>query len=207
LKALCEQQAEADMPGQVANIRPGLIVGPDDDTDRFTYWPVRIAEGGEVLAPGKPEDPVQIIDVRDLANFVIHCIEKSTVGVMNATGPDKGMPIAKMLEACKAGTKSDARFTYGSDEFLKEQRISGWSDLPVWVSPREPGGGLSSVSVAKAVAAGLAFRPVADTARDTLDWFKTTQQGRALRGGLTREREKTALAALNAKQGSGGGPK
>jgi len=205
LKALCEQAAEKEMPGQVTNIRPGLIVGPDDDSDRFTYWPLRVADGGEVLAPGTPKDPVQFIDVRDLGNFIVHCLENSTVGVMNATGPQGGMPIGTMLEACKEAAKSDARFTFVPDDFLNEQRISGWSDLPVWVSPREPGGGLSSVNVERAIAAGMQLRPAVDTARDTLAWFRTTQKGRALRGGLSRDAETKALAAWHAKQGAGGG--
>ncbi len=204
LKVLCEQAAEKLMPGQVTIVRPGLIVGPDDDTDRFTYWPLRIADGGEVLAPGEPKDPVQVIDVRDLGNFVVHCLEEVNLGVMNATGPNGGMPISKMLEACQQATKSDARFTFVPDDFLHEQKINGWSDLPVWVSPREPGGGLCAVSVAKAIEAGLVFRPVVETARDTLDWFRKTQGGRKLRGGLARDAEAKALAAWHAKQGGGG---
>ena len=204
LKICCEQAAEKVMPGKVTVIRPGLIVGPDDDSDRFTYWPVRVAAGGEVLAPGTPKDPVQFIDVRDLGNFIVHCAENSTFGVMNATGPQGGMPILEMLEACKQAAKSDARFTFADDAFLNEQHISGWSDLPVWVSPREPGGGLTAVSVAKGIAAGLVFRPVLETARDTLEWFKTTQKGRELRTGLKRDAEEKALAAWHAKQGGGG---
>jgi 2'-hydroxyisoflavone reductase len=197
LKALCEAAAEKEMPGQVLNVRPGLIVGPDDDSDRFTYWPLRIADGGEVLAPGTPKDPVQFIDVRDLANFIVHAIENATVGVMNATGPQGGMPILEMLEACKAACKSDARFTFAPDDFLAAQRIRGWSDLPVWTSPRDPDGGVP-VSVARAIAAGLQFRPTVETARDTLDWFRKTQGKRALRGGLARDAEQRALAALHA---------
>ena len=204
LKALCEESCEKEMPGQVTVVRPGLIVGPDDDSDRFTYWPLRVAEGGEVLAPGKPEDPVQIIDVRDLGDFMVHCCEKSTVGIMNGTGPQGGMPILAMLEACKEASKSDATFTFAPDDFLAEQKISGWTDLPCWVSPREPGGGLTTVSVAKAIAAGLVYRPTVETARDTLDWFKKTQKGRALSMGLKRDAEKKALAAWHAKQGTPG---
>ena len=200
LKAMCEQEAEKAMPGQVTNIRPGLIVGPDDDSDRFTYWPLRVAAGGEVLAPGTADDRVQIMDVRDLANFVIHCAEKTTVGVMNATGPKGGLPIGELLAACKRATKSDATFTFVPDDFLDEQKISGWSDLPTWISPRQPGGGLVNLNVERAVAAGLAFRSAEETARDTLDWFRTTQKGRELRGGLKRDAETKALAAWHAKK-------
>ncbi len=203
LKVLCEQAAEKVMPGQVTVIRPGLIVGPDDDSDRYTYWPLRIAAGGEVLAPGTPDDPVQFIDVRDLAQFIVHCLETTTVGVMNGTGPQGGMPIVKMLEACREASGSDARFTFVPDDFLDEQRIQGWSDVPVWISPRQPGGGLTSVSVKRAIDAGLTFRSPIVTARDTLAWFKTTQKGRALTGGLTRERESAALTAWHVKAATG----
>jgi 2'-hydroxyisoflavone reductase len=208
LKVLCEQKAEEMMPGQVTVIRPGLIVGPEDDSDRYTYWPVRVAEGGEVLAPGTPEDPVQVIDVRDLAAFLLHCFEQSKVGVMNATGPvSGGIGIGKMLEACKEAAGSDAKFTWVTDDFLEEQKISAWGDLPTWVSPRRPSGGLGQVSIERALAAGLVFRPLVDTARDTLKWWRETQKGRALRGGLAREKEKSALAAWHAKSAADGGVK
>jgi 2'-hydroxyisoflavone reductase len=202
LKALCEQAAEKEMPEQVSNIRPGLIVGPDDPSDRFTYWPVRVADGGEVLAPGTPQDPVQFIDVRDLANFIVKCIEDATVGIMNATGPKGGLPIGKMLEACNEGTKGDATFTFVPDDFLQEQRISEWSDLPVWISPRQPGGGLTSISVERAVKAGLVFRSPVETARDTLGWYRSEK--RTGRFPFTRERESKALAAWHEKQKAGG---
>jgi 2'-hydroxyisoflavone reductase len=216
LKALCEQAAEKEMPGQVTNVRPGLIVGPDDDSDRFTYWPLRVAAGGEVLAPGRPEDPVQFIDVRDLGDFLVRCVEQGSVGTMNATGPKGGLPIGTLLEACRDAAKSsksggapatEATFTFVPDDFLAEQKISGWSDLPVWISPRGEGGGLTAVSVDKAIAAGLTFRGPADTARDTLDWFRSTQGKRALRGGLAREAETKALAAWHAKQAGAAGTK
>jgi 2'-hydroxyisoflavone reductase len=205
LKAKCEQAVEKEMPGRVTNIRPGLIVGPDDETDRFTYWPVRVADGGEVLAPGTPADPVQFIDVRDLADFIVLCIEKATVGVMNATGPKGGLPVGKMLEACKEAAKSDATFTWAPDEFLDANKISGWSDLPVWISPRQPGGGLTALSVERAVKAGLVFRSPVETARDTLEWYRASK--RKSNFPMTRQRESAALAALHEKQKSGGGPK
>lgn len=201
LKALCEQKAEELMPGQVTIVRPGLIVGPEDDTDRFNYWPLRVAEGGEVLAPGTPDDPIQVIDVRDLAAFLLHCAERSIVGVMNATGPrNGGLPLHEVLAACKEASGSDATFTYLPDDFLDEQKIAPWSDVPAWMSPRRPYGGIGQVSIARALEAGLVCRPLVDTARDTITWFRDTQKGRALRGGLTREREKAALAAWHARQ-------
>lgn len=205
MKALCEQAVEKEMPGRVANVRPGLIVGPDDESDRFTYWPVRVADGGEVLAPGTPDDPVQFIDVRDLGDFIVRCLEDATVGAMNATGPKGGLPVGRLLEACKEAAKSDATFTWAPDEFLDANRISGWSDLPVWISPRQPGGGLTNLDVSRAVKAGLVFRSPVETARDTLAWFRSTK--RKGKFPFTRERETQALAALHEKQKSGGGPK
>lgn len=205
LKALCEQRAEASMPGQVTVLRPGLIVGPEDDSDRFTYWPVRVAAGGEVLAPGTPDDPVQVVDVRDLAAFTIHCLEQSKVGVMNVTGPQGGMPIGKMLEACKEAAGSDAKFTWVPDDFLDAQQIAAWSDLPTWMSPRRDYGGIGAVSIQRALDAGFVQRPIVETARDTLQWYRDTQKGRALRAGMAREKETTALAAFAAAKQAGKG--
>jgi 2'-hydroxyisoflavone reductase len=205
LKALCEQAAEKEMPGQVANLRPGLIVGPHDESDRFTYWPVRVADGGEVLAPGTPDDPVQFIDVRDLGDFVVKCLERSTVGIMNAVGPKGGLPIGKLLDACKEAAKSEATFTFVPDDFLEAQKIGEWSDLPAWVSPRKPGGGVAAVSIERALKAGLTFRSPVETARDTLQWYRDTKRKASFP--FTKEREAAALVAWHDKQKAGGGVK
>jgi len=205
LKALCEQAAEKEMPGQVANVRPGLIVGPHDDSDRFTYWPVRVADGGEVLAPGTPEDPVQFIDVRDLGDFVVKCLEQSTVGVMNAVGPKGGLPIGKLLEACKEASKSDATFTFVPDDFLEEQKIGEWTDMPAWVSPRKPGGGVAAVSIERALKAGITFRSPVETARDTLEWYRATN--RKANFPFKKESEAKALVAWHEKQKAAPGVK
>jgi 2'-hydroxyisoflavone reductase len=195
LKALCEAAAETAMPGRVTNVRPGLIVGPNDGTDRFTYWPVRVAKGGEVLAPNRPEDPVQLIDVRDLAAWIVKTIDTKTFGVFNATSDP--IRVGDMLDACKAASGSDARFTWVSAAFLKARKVEEWSDLPVWTSPEgtDAGGGL--VKNARAVAKGLTFRPIKATAKDTLDWWKTLPKERAarLKSGLSEEREAAVLAA------------
>ncbi|MDL2716840.1 MAG: NAD-dependent epimerase/dehydratase family protein [Acidobacteriota bacterium] len=200
LKALCEAAAEAAMPGRVTNVRPGLIVGPNDGTDRFTYWPVRIARGGEVLAPNRPEDPVEFIDVRDLAVWIVRTIDQKTFGVYNATSSP--IKVGDMLDACKAASGSDAKFTWASAAFLKEQKVEEWSDLPVWTSPEgsDAGGGL--VRNARAVAKGLTFRPIKTTAKDTLDWWKTLPKERTakLKSGLTDEREAAVLAAWRAAE-------
>jgi 2'-hydroxyisoflavone reductase len=204
LKALCEQAAEGAFPGRTTNIRPGLIVGPDDPTQRFTYWPVRVAQGGEVLAPGGGSDPVQFIDVRDLAEWTILAIENRDLGVFNAVGPAKPLTVREMLEACKQASGSNATFTWADAAFLERQKVRPWMDMPVWVPPTGELAGLTSVSNAKAMARGLKFRPVLDTARDTLTWFNGLPPERQAelrkRAGLTPEREREVLAAWHQQQ-------
>ncbi|WNG25297.1 SDR family oxidoreductase [Cystobacter fuscus] len=204
LKALCEQEAEAAFPGRTTNIRPGLIVGPEDPTQRFTYWPERVARGGEVLAPGDGSDPVQFIDVRDLAEWTLHALDNRDFGVFNAAGPTRPLTVREMLEACKQASQSDATFTWANAAFLEQQKVSGWSDLPVWVPSTGDSAGVGQVSNTRAVARGLKFRPVVDTARDTLTWFRglTPDQQEKLRkrGGLSPEREREVLAAWHERQ-------
>ncbi|MBI5667087.1 MAG: NAD-dependent epimerase/dehydratase family protein [Chloroflexi bacterium] len=197
LKALCEQAAEAALPGRVLNVRAGLIVGPHDPTDRFTYWPVRVALGGDVLAPGMPERQVQFIDARDLADWIIHMIETLRPGTYNATGPADRLTMGDTLEACRATTGSNATFTWVSDDFLLENEVTPFTEMPLWVP--EAYNGLLSVNIEKALAAGLAFRPLADTIRDTLAWNATrdeefSNKGLRLRGGMMLEREAELLA-------------
>lgn len=197
LKALCEKAAEKTLPGKVTTIRPGLIVGPMDPSDRFTYWPVRVKRGGEVLAPGSPADPVQFIDVRDLADFVMHTIEKNITGTYNATGPAKELTIGALLDACKSVTRSNANFTWVNAEFLAEQKVSPWGDMPVWVPGEGESAGFARSNVSKSVKAGLTFRPVSDTIRDTLAWWDTlpTERRDKLKSGIKSDREKEVLAA------------
>jgi 2'-hydroxyisoflavone reductase len=201
LKALSEKAAESSMPGRVAVVRPGLIVGPEDPSDRFTYWPVRVAAGGEVLAPGSPDDPIQLIDVRDLGEFLVRLIEDHTTGVFNALGPDRTLTIGHTLDACKEVAKSDATFTWADAGFLKEQGVNAWSDMPAWVPSGGDSAGFAKVSNARAIKAGLTFRPIADTAKATLEWFRTQPEERRskLRAGLSREREAKVLAAWKAR--------
>jgi 2'-hydroxyisoflavone reductase len=194
LKALCEAAVETAMPGRALNIRPGLIVGPNDPSDRFTYWPVRVAQGGEVLAPGKPETPVQIIDVRDLAEWNIRMVEQNRTGVYNATGPDTVLSMQAVLETCRDVSGSDARFTWLSEEFIAEYGLAPWSELPIWV-PESEGVGFSAINIQKAVGHGLTFRPLAETVRDTLAWHSTRPTDREMRAGMKPEREQEALAA------------
>jgi 2'-hydroxyisoflavone reductase len=194
LKALSEKEAEKWFPRQTLIIRPGLIVGPHDETDRFTYWPVRIDRGGEVLAPGTPSDPVQIVDARDLAEWTIRMAENRETGIYNATGPTKTFGIGAMLDGIKEALKSNARFTWASEEFLAQQKVQPWSDMPVWVGAND---GTTRTNIDRALAKGLTFRPLADTSRDTLAWFKSLPQDRQskMRAGLTSEREVEVLAA------------
>jgi len=209
LKALCERVVTATLPGRSLVIRPGLISGPYDPTDRFTYWPVRIARGGEVLAPAPPEATTQHIDGRDLAAWTIHAVEQRLTGVFNATGPAYPLTWQEILETCRRVSGSDATFTWVSAAFLAEQDVVPWSEIPLWVPEEESG--MLNVSVARAVAAGLAFRPLAATVADTLAWHATRpapaggaapagpEQKPALRSGISPERESAVLAAWRAR--------
>ena len=201
LKALSEKEAEKWFPGKALVIRPGLIVGPGDETDRFSYWPVRIERGGEVLAPGDPGDPVQFIDARDLAEWTIRMAEQGATGIYNATGPAEPLTMGGMLEGIKAGLKSEAKFTWVPADFLEKEKVAPWSDMPVWVPPTGEDGGLATTSIKKALAHGLTFRPLAVTARDTVAWFKAQPPERQakLKAGLTKEREAEVLAEWKKK--------
>jgi len=200
LKALSEKEAEKWFPGKTLIIRPGLIVGPRDETDRFTYWPVRIDRGGEVLAPGEPGDPVQFIDARDLAEWTIRMVENRETETYNATGPAKPLAIGEMLNQIKAALNSEAKFTWVPADFLGKEKVEAWSDMPVWTGEES---GMARTSIARALAKGLTFRPLGETARDTLAWFKSQPQDRQskLRAGLTPEREAEVLAQWRKQHG------
>jgi 2'-hydroxyisoflavone reductase len=206
LKAYSEKEVMKQYPDRYTIIRPGLIVGPLDRTDRFTYWPYRIDKGGEVLAPGNGDDPVQIIDVRDLAEWMIRVAENRTLGVYNATGPVKPMSMAEMLYGIKAVTTAGAEFTWVPWEFLAQQKVRGWSNMPTVVQDRPDNVAFSRRSIARALAAGLTFRPLAVTAKDTLDWNKTRPAAeldalaKGQTSGLSAEREAQVLAAWKASQ-------
>jgi 2'-hydroxyisoflavone reductase len=199
LKALCEKAAETAMPGRVTNVRPGLIVGPGDPTDRFTYWPVRVQRGGYVLSPGTPRDPVQFIDARDLAAWVVLTLERGTMGVFNATGPVPAITIGELLDTCKRESGSEAQFVWVDVETLAQHNVHGWSDMPVWVPPVGDSAGFCRVSVDAAAKAGLTFRGVDATVRDTLAWWKGLAEERRskLRAGISAEREAEVLKAVD----------
>jgi 2'-hydroxyisoflavone reductase len=203
-KARAELEVQDHYAGINTIIRPNLIVGPLDRTDRFTYWPARIDKGGEVLAPDKPDDPCQFIDSRDLAEWTIRMAEMREFGTYNAIGPDKPLTIGEMLHGVKAVTTAGAQFTWVPWEFLQSQNIRPWSDMPVWMPPTGRTAGFQRRSAAKAIAKGLTFRPLAVTAKDTLDWHKTRpaeDQAATLEGkinGLSMKREAEVLAAWKA---------
>jgi len=202
LKALAEKEAERAFPGRATIVRPGLIVGPGDRSDRFTYWPARIDRGGEVLAPGDPTDPVQIIDARDLGAWMIRLVEDGVSGVFNATGPASPLSIAEMLYGIKAVTTSDAQFTWVDADFLAAQEVRPWGHMPVWVPPQGDMAGFARVNCSKAIAQGLTFRPLAETARDTLEWHRARPEAEKqnMRAGLPAEREAAVLAAWHARE-------
>ena len=203
-KVRSEQEAKAQFgEDKVTIVRPGLIVGPGDLSDRFSYWPVRIDRGGEILAPGTPNDPVQYVDVHDLSEWIVRLGESHTIGTFNATGPKGPTNIAEMLLGIKSVTTSDAKFTWVPADFLAANQVRPWSDMPVWVPPVGRTAGFAAVNCQKAYAAGLTFRPLADTAKATLDWYKTrpaAEQEKA-RAGLAPDKEKAVLAAWHAKVG------
>jgi len=191
-KALSENIVHDVFRGRNTVVRPGLIVGPTDPTDRWTYWPVRIDEGGEVLAPGNPRHASQVIDQRDLTEWIVRLAESRTTGDFNATGPATRLTMAEMLAGCRAVTSAPVSFTWVSEDFLAEQKVAIWSEIPAWA----PGDILTYVDVSRAIKAGLTYRPLADTARDTIAWDKGRPAAeRAKRAaGLTRAREAELLA-------------
>ncbi len=192
LKVLCEQAVERALPGRTLIIRPGLIVGPDDPTDRFTYWPVRVARGGEVLAPRPPDARAQFIDVRDLAEWTIRLAEDEQTGIYNATGPDYPLTMAHVLEESKRVSGSDAHIVWIDEAFLIEHGVEPWTGLPLWI-PDAPG--FHDLNVDRAIAAGLTFRPLADTIRDTLAWYAERPEETELRVGLAPAAEQEVLQA------------
>lgn len=197
-KTLGEQAAHAAFPRRTTVVRPGLIVGPGDPTDRFTYWPVRVNRGGEVLAPGTGLDPAQIIDVRDLTEWIVRLAEGRVAGVFNATGPEARMSMAEMLYGVRAVMASPVRFTWVPLSFLSQHEVRPWSDMPAWM----PGSPIAFVSVQRAVDAGLTFRPLAVTARDTLAWHQARprEERENLQVGIRPDREREVLRAWHESQ-------
>ncbi len=199
LKGLCEAEATRAWPDRCLVVRPGLIVGPFDPTDRFTYWPARIAASGDVLAPGAPWAPLRLIDVRDLAGWMLAMIERRQTGVFNATGA--ATALGTILDACRAVANHDARLVWVPDDFLLRERIVPWSGIPLWVPATiDPGAPLRAESTA-ALERGLALRPLAETIAATLDWDRARSPYAPRRTGLPRARERALLDAWQAVAG------
>ncbi len=193
LKVLCEQAAEEVMPGRVLVLRPGLIVGPADYTDRFTYWVARVARGGEVLAPGNRDRHVQFIDSRDLAEWTVTMIERKQTGVYNCDSEPGAFTMGQVLDECKAVSASDASFTWVDEDFLVREQVVAWSEMPFWLPESEPSlKGFMYINCNKAIEAGLTFRPVTETIRDTLTW-QQTRATEELKAGLDPEKERKLL--------------
>ncbi len=199
LKAVCEQEARSQY-GEAATtiIRPSLIVGPRDATDRFTYWPLRMARGGDILAPGDGSDPVQFIDARDLAEWTIRMAEQRITGMFNASGPAEPITAREMLRGIAESVGAHPKLVWAPADFLKANNVSAWGDMPVWIPGQGRTFGFHRRDIRRAIAAGLTYRPLALTAADTLAWFRTLPSERQarLRAGVTPEREAALLAKL-----------
>lgn len=200
LKALCEEEAERAMPGRAINVRAGLIVGPHDYSDRFTYWPARVERGGEILAPGEPDRPKQLIDVRDVAEWIIRMLETVETGTFNVTGPDYSLSMKQLLEQCCAATNSDASFTWVADDFLLEQGVRPWTELPLWIPKEYEKAAFQAVNCDRAIRAGLSFRPLAETILDTLRWDSERPKDAERHAGLDPEKELRLLQVWKGRE-------
>jgi 2'-hydroxyisoflavone reductase len=206
LKALCEKAAEAALPGRVTAIRPGLIVGPEDNTDRFTYWPARAARGGEFMAPGRYTHDIQIIDARDVAAFSVGAIEHGRLGTYNVVSPPgfftMGEVISESLRAARLQVDPDPppRAVWVDPTFLAEHHVEGWSDMPIWTTAEGENAAFAKTSAVRALNAGLVITPMRKTVRDTLSWhLKRPEIDRTkLKAGIEPQREKEVLAAWRA---------
>jgi 2'-hydroxyisoflavone reductase len=195
LKVLCEAEVQASFPDDALIIRPGLIVGPHDPTDRFTYWPLRFHQGGRVVAPDRKEQPVQFIDVRDLAEWTVSMVEGETTGIYNATGPSMPLSLGEFLETCRRVVNPDAEIAWTPAEVLKRHEVSPWSDLPLVMSYDDSADGMSLATNERAVENGLTFRPIEETIKDTLQWA-LGREGHEMKAGLSPERERAVLGDL-----------
>lgn len=192
LKVLCEEAAEKAMPGRVLNVRAGMIVGMFDWTDRFAYWAMRVAKGDEVLAPGSPDNPVQMIDAQNLSNWIFRMIKNQETGTYNATSFPYQLTFGKMLDAIKWASKSDAEFTWVGEKFLLENNVKPWSDMPFYLPESDENmRNFMTMNVDKASAKGLQLRPLHRVIREVSEWRKT--QDMEMKAGISSEREKELL--------------
>jgi 2'-hydroxyisoflavone reductase len=196
-KVLCEHETKRAFPDRHLIVRPGLIVGPGDQTDRFTYWPARIHRGGEVLAPGEPGNPVMFIDVRDLSEWYVHLLERGARGALNALGPEAPLSFAELLYGIRAVTSTPVSFTWVATDFLLEHEVRPYSHMPLWMPARDDRLGFNRWDLSKPLAMGLKYRPLAVTARDTLEFHlsRPLERQQELRAGIRAEREAELLTA------------
>jgi nucleoside-diphosphate-sugar epimerase len=190
LKVMCERAAQAAFGDRTLIIRPGLIVGPYDPTGRFTYWPVRVAEGGDVLAPAPPDQPIQVVDARDLAAFMLALLERDAGGAFDVVSPAGTLTLGRVLDACVSVADGDARPVWVDESFLLERDVEPWTELPLW-TPGEDMAGFQRSDVSRALAAGLSIRPIEETVADTLRWAQEADPGPG--SSMTREREAALL--------------
>lgn len=201
LKVLCEKRAAEVMgPDDITILRPTYICGPGDKTDRFSWWPIRTAMGGEMLWPGKPADPIQIIDVRDFAMFTLDSIEQKIAGTFNTVTPKAGYTIGELHDDCMAITAADTQSVWVDAKFLADQEMTDRGNIPVWADPNGEAGKVAWVDGTRATAAGMTTRPIRETARDTLSWWKVQPEERTAepRAGLKPEGEAELIAAFKA---------
>jgi 2'-hydroxyisoflavone reductase len=202
LKALCEREVQQAFPGRATVVRPPVIVGPGDGSDRFTYWVDRIHRGGEVLAPGSPDDPTQFVDVRDLTHWMVRCLEDGVTGVYNATGPLGRLSMAGMLYGIRAVMAGEVSFTWVDAAFLAEHGVRPFSHMPLWQPPVGRTAGFMRMNAARAQEKGLTYRPLAVTAADTLEWWlaEPVERRSDMRAGLPAQREAEVLRAWHSKE-------
>lgn len=202
LKARCEAEARKAFPDRTIVVRPGLIVGSGDRSDRFTYWPVRIHRGGEVMVPGTPDDPVQFIDVRDLAEWYVRLVENRAMGTYNGVGPRSPMTMAGLIHGIRATVDNEISFTWVPADYLAEHEVQPWSEMTVWVPPEGEYRGFATGSIQRALDAGLDFRPLADTVGATLDYWNSLPDERRAnpRAGLAEDKERRVLAAWHSRE-------
>jgi len=199
LKALCEQAVENAVPNRALIIRSGLIVGTFDPTDRFTYWVMRVARGGEVLAPGTPNRFVQLVDARDLSEWIIKAVEQNETGIYNTTGKPFELTMERMLQEIKKVSGSDAAFTWVDEKFLSRQKVEQWSEMPLWMpESKKEASGFLSANIDRALQSGIKFRPLSETIEETLNWRKTKSD--ELKAGISAKREKELLRKWHEQQ-------
>lgn len=205
LKVACERTAEERAPGRLTILRPGVVVGPEDPTDRFTYWPARAARGGEMLAPGAPDHGTQYIDVRDLAEFTVQCLEQHVTGTYNVVIPPARTTIGDIVKTSRRAIDGSATTTWVDGDFLERHDVEPWRDLPLWAPPATRLQGLASIRTDRAQEVGLEVRSLETTVADTLEWFRSLPDSRRdnLRAGLERDRERALLRAWHADHADG----